>query len=315
MDPRGQVSGHPGWDTWLEGLVREHGSWTAVAERLVAARGHQDELASVERALRRLRGRGALPGGVWGRRLLAAFGPPADVTARLRFMGSYHSRFVDLPVPLCADLLRLWDRPPASESREGRAWLALARGSLALRERRYDDAAAAFASVRAEDPAAAAEAALGTARLATRGDPHRMPDSLDVAEDAIRGVTGPDHANLAARLAGQRAWVFNRRGEPARGEALHRALPDGPEVPAFARARRENGLAYARHAAGDPGSALAHARASARAAGDAGHVRLRAMALLMIARVAAGTPEADEARARARAIAMELQDAVLLGRA
>jgi hypothetical protein len=47
-----------------------------------------------------------------GHRLLATFGLPRDVDDRLRFMGSYHARFIDLPVSLCAALVQLWDRPP-----------------------------------------------------------------------------------------------------------------------------------------------------------------------------------------------------------
>lgn len=317
MDTRGQISGQPAWDTWIDALVREQGSLATVAERLAAARGHQEEIASIERALRRLRVRGSLPGGVWGRRLLAVFGPPADIDARLRFMGSYHSRFVDLPTPLCTDLLRLWDRPPTLESRDGRAWISLGWAVLALRERRWEEAAACFVRARkdARDPAARAELALGEAVLATRRDPLTMPPVLDEAETALREVEGVDHACLAARLAGQRAWVLNRRGEVALGEAQHLALPVGPAIPAFAVARRENGLAYARHRQGDPQGALTHARASVKAAGDAGHVRLRAMALLMVSRVAAGTPEGVEARQRAEAIAAMLVDPTLAQRA
>ncbi len=43
-------------------------------------------------------------------------------------------------------------------------------------------------------------------------------------------------------------------------------------------------------------------------------MRLRAMALLMVARVAVDREEGDEARTRARAIAAALADATLLAR-
>ena len=109
---------------YLDGLIAEHGSLVAVSERLTATHGWREDVESITRALRRLRARGSLPGGKWGERLLRTFGLPGSVDARLRFMGSYHSRFVDLPVSLCLDLVQLWDRPPTSESRRVRAWRA-----------------------------------------------------------------------------------------------------------------------------------------------------------------------------------------------
>ena len=129
MPTPGQNYGQPTWGVYLGGLIAEHGSLVAVSERLAATHGWRDDVESITRALRRLRQRGSLPGGKWGDRLLRTFGLPASVDARLRFMGSYHSRFVDLPVPLCADLVQLWDRPPTNESRAGRLWLSLARRS------------------------------------------------------------------------------------------------------------------------------------------------------------------------------------------
>src|SRR4029077_2450615 len=116
-----------------------------------------EDVESITRALRRLRTRGCLPGGKWGERLLRTFGLPASVDARLRFMGSYPSRFVALPVPLCSDLVQLWDRPPTSESRAGRLWLALARSTLALRARDYGEAGEQLKTARgsaAGEPAA-----------------------------------------------------------------------------------------------------------------------------------------------------------------
>src|SRR5690606_37253172 len=91
---RGQNSGQPTWAVYLDALVEEHGSLAAISERLAALGGWRDDVDSITRALRRLRQRGSLPGGKWGDRLLRAFGLPADIDARLRFMGAYHSRFV-----------------------------------------------------------------------------------------------------------------------------------------------------------------------------------------------------------------------------
>lgn len=60
--------------------------------------------------------------------------------------------------------------------------------------------------------------------------------------------------------------------------------------------------------------ALASARLAATFAGDAGHVRLRAMALLMLSRIGGASAEAHDARSRARAVALALGDATLLTR-
>ena len=92
------------WGAYVDALVAEHCGLATVAERLAANRRFTDDVESIARALRRLRGRGTLPGGKWGDRLLATFGLPRPVDARLRFMGSYHQRFVDLEG--CSDVDR-----------------------------------------------------------------------------------------------------------------------------------------------------------------------------------------------------------------
>ena len=74
-DPTGQVPGHAAGFTWgdlLATLVAAHGTLAAVAWRLVE-QAPGDDVASVERALRRLRRRGQLDGGLWGQRLLRTF--------------------------------------------------------------------------------------------------------------------------------------------------------------------------------------------------------------------------------------------------
>ena len=105
------------WDTYVAWLVSEHGGVAALAERLVEARRGAESIESVERALRRLRARGVLDGGTWGQRLLHRFGLPPDVEGRLRWMGSYHTRFSDLPRGVCLDHLASWDRAPIAASR------------------------------------------------------------------------------------------------------------------------------------------------------------------------------------------------------
>lgn len=322
MPARGQNSGQPSWGAYLDGLVDEHGSLAAVSERLAATHGWREEVESITRALRRLRDRGSLPGGKWGDRLLRTFGLPGSVDARLRFMGSYHSRFVDLPVPLCSDLVQLWDRPPTSESRPGRLWLSLARATLALRAGLPDEAREHLRTARTTatgEPAAQIEVALGESLLASRQHPDRAAEALaDIPAWLAELQAGPHRADadcLRARYIGQRSHALNHAGRIAEAESLHLALPDTADTHPFARSRRANGIAYARHRHGDREAALHHARLAARHAGDAGHVRLRAMALLMIARVSPRSPEGDEARQRALGIAHALADNTLLARA
>jgi hypothetical protein len=316
MRTPGQNGGQPTWDVILDALVREHGSLSAICERLAQTLGWREDVESIARALRRLRGRGTLSGGKWGARLLATFGLPKDVGARLRFMGSYHSRFVDLPVPVCTDLVQLWDRPPIGESRSGRLWLSLARASLALRAKDGELAREHLATAGASatgDPAAQIELALGQALLESRSG-IGPPRVLDDVPALLTQVAGDDAECLRARYVGQVSHGLNRTGHVARAEALHLALPDSSTTAPFARSRRANGIAYGRFRQGDLPAALHHARLAARYAGDAGHVRLRAMALLMVARVSPAGPEADDARARARKIARALEDETLLAR-
>ncbi len=302
---------------YLDDLVEAHGSLAALGERLAATHAWREDVESITRALRRLRTRGCLPGGKWGERLLRTFGLPASVDARLRFMGSYHSRFVDLPVPLCSDLVQLWDRPPTSESRVGRLWLALARSTLALRARDDVGAAELLQTARglaAGEPAAQIEVALAESLIDSRVHPTSAAEALREVPGWLAQIRGDDADCLRARFVGQLSHALNQAGEVGQAEALHLALPDTASTAAFARSRRANGIAYGRFRHGDVAGALQHARLAARHAGDAGHVRLRAMALLMVARVAAREPEGIEALARARAIAHALADATLLAR-
>lgn len=312
----GQLAGHPSWEVLVDQLVADHGTLSAVAERLIA--GHPDEtLESALRALRRLRGRGGLPGGKWGARVLRTFGLPASIDLRLRFMGSYHSRFVDLPVALCEDLIGLWDRPPVSDSRSGRSWIALARATLALRLRDYPAAAEhlALAAAQATDPQALVEATLGLAYLDARDAPEVVPASLDAVPELLTRVDPLEAHALRARQVGQIAHALNRAGRHAEATALTEALPDGPEVGAYARAKRANGLAYGLWKLGRADEAAVQARLAATWAGDAGQVRVRAMALTLLAQILDGTDEGRLARERARAVGVALGDAVLVVRA
>src|SRR5688500_9868777 len=218
-DEPGQEPGQPpaglSWGELVEGLVNEHGTLTAVAWKLIE---HGDDVASIERALRRLRGRGQLDGGVWGQRVLRVFGVPKSIEDRLRWMGLYHSPFNDLPLALCLDQLRLWDRPPISESR-ARVWLALGHASCALRQPQFEVALAHAERACGDDDAARVEAQLVLAYIASRigGDVDAMLGAIEISA-ALPAI---DRACFEARLVDQRAYTLNKRGEHARALAMY----------------------------------------------------------------------------------------------
>jgi hypothetical protein len=326
----GQKSGQPGysWEDLVAALVAEHGTLTAVAWKLID-RADVDDVASIERALRRLRARGQRDGGVWGQRLLRRFGVPRAITERVRWMGLYHSPFNDLPLSLCLDQLRLWDRPPVAGTR-ARVWIELGYASCALRQRRHDAAAqhcqnvaGALAGAEADWDAARLELALIRAFVASRAaDDVAVARLLDEAARLLDAATlGPgDAACFRARLVDQRAFQLNRVHEAnsdARALGLYRALP-AEEAHPFASYRRDAGLAWGLFRAGDVDAALRLAERATAHAGDGGYTRLRAMGLLMQAKIRGGAGDDGAARAalleRARGIALRLEDAELLRR-
>lgn len=304
------------WGDYLASLIEAEGTLTAVAWKLLS-RGGPEDVASVERALRRLRARGQRDGGSWGQRLLRTFGVPRAVEDRLRWMGLYHSPFCELPLPLCQDQLRLWDRPPVSESR-GRVWLQLGLASTALRGREFKEAesfldqAAAVAQL-PED--AAIELALARGYLASRiGTNEDVERQLDRAAQLLQDASldPADRACFVSRLVDQRAFQANRQGEHAVALALYRSLPAADTHP-FASYRRDAGLAYGLLRAGQRDEALARARRACDHAGDGGYSRLRVMALILLARIE-GPPGASETLTRAAAIAARLADEELRSR-
>ncbi len=306
-DEPGQEPGQPpaglSWGELVGGLVDEHGTLTAVAWKLIE---HGDDVASIERALRRLRGRGQLDGGVWGQRLLRVFGVPKSIEARLRWMGLYHSPFNDLPLPLCLDQLRLWDRPPISESR-ARVWLSLGHASCALRQQQFEVAREHVAQVHGDD-AARIEAQLIGAYIASRLDGNA--DSLLAAISLPDTLAPDDRACFEARLTDQRAYQLNKRGDHESALAMYEALPDA-DVHPFASYRRDAGRAWGEFRAGNTARALELAHRACEHAGDGGYTRLRAMGLLLLAKI--GAP--GDYVTRARAIALRLDDRELLARA
>ncbi len=320
LDPTapGQESGHAfSWRTFVDSVAAERGSLAQAAALLAERRGFTEDIESVERGLRRLRERGVRDGGVWGQRALRCFGLPRGVTDRIRWMGQYHSRFTDLPASVAEELLRPWDRPPISES-PARIWLLLARAGLSLR-RREDPAAVLQQAARVDEQAETAarvELALVQAFAFGRTDPVAAGKALDRAGDLIRNAASAlapdDHACLFARYIDQRAYPLNKpmEGAPDHDAALQLYLQIPTHGPAFARCRRENGLGHTRLRLGQRNAALEHARASVQASGDSGSLRMRAMALKLLASASEGDA-ASLALDRARAIAEVLEDEAL----
>lgn len=291
--------------------VRTHGSLATLANALAASRGHQDAAESVERALRRLRTREG-EGGVWGTRLVHAVGLPDEAHKRLFWMGTYHSRFTDLPTAIGRALVRPWKRSVVTETPE-RVWIALAELSLTLREER--DTAPALDAVQRCKPRGLAliESLLAEAYIASRPDEERSRALASRAGDLLVNLPpGHDQACLHARWIDHRGfWLNVRERRHAEALALYAQIPD--DGPAFARVRRHSGMGWASVRLGDAKNAARHAHQAVEAAGDAGHLRLRVMALKLKAAVTHG---AERARCleRALAIATLLEDQTLLTR-
>jgi hypothetical protein len=254
-------------------------------------------------------------------------------------MGHYHSPFNDLPVALCLDQLRLWDRPPIASSR-ARVWLHLGTASCALRTRRLADgavsvrrAASALAALPAAYDGARIELALVTGYLASRGI---LPDAPPESNDTARGLSddaavagalaraeellaraelpAADRACFTARLVDQRAYQYNKARDHGRALALYATIPEGAHP--FASYRRAAGLAYGALRTGRLDEAHALVLEACEHAGDGGYTRLRAMGLILLGRIAGSTTAAALASLeRARAIARRLGDDELLARA
>jgi hypothetical protein len=134
---------------------------------------------------------------------------------------------------------------------------------------------------------------------------------LDAAERVLASAElgAEDAACFRARIADQRAYQINRDSRFAEALALYEALP-AEDVHPFASYRRDAGRAYGLHRTGRSEEALALAQRAIAHAGDGGYTRLRAMGLLMLAKLGA----APGAVARAEAIAVRLGDGELLAR-
>ncbi|HRG97124.1 MAG TPA: hypothetical protein PLR99_12805 [Polyangiaceae bacterium] len=307
LDPR-----QPGytWGDYVDALVADAGSLAAVALKVAQHASPALDAQSVERGLRRLRGRGTRDGGEHGVRLLRVYGLPRSVEARLRWLGMFHSRSADLPSELLRDLLNIWSRPPASDSAD-RVWLALGYAQLAVRQRDYAEAHARLAEVPVTAAAAARlERALVFAYVEDRLDSFQSKTyALEEATDLVGALdpADPERPNYAARLADQLAHEHLRCGELEPARELYEGIA---AVTPYAACRRALGLAYVLGRCGAQAEALAMARAASRHAGDGGFVRLRAVSLGLLAHLKGASPR-SALRRRAAAIARRLDDAEL----
>lgn len=308
------------WRTVVEHHVKAAGSWVALADELVRrlrlGGDEVPETAAAEKGLRRLATRGFGSGGQYGRWLLRSLGVPIDVEQRLRWLSQYHSRFSDLPTSIRIEHLRLWDRPPISESKLA-GWVHVGMASALFRKReptacvkRLDAASATAAKA---GSLATMEIALLRARLASdAGDEPNARALLDIVEDELRtpDLDTVEALCYRARLHGQRAYLLNHNdplgGNLAIAEQLFHDIPDVIEIP-FVAYRRTAGLAYCAWRLGDVERGRALALQAAEHAGDGGFVRFRIMALNMLSRMV-DPLEARALRARAARLARAIED-------
>jgi hypothetical protein len=307
------------WAEYLNLWVTDCGGWSPLANQLIhrARIGVEiaDDPQTVERGLRRLARRKHLPGGQYGRWMLRYFGFTSPIEQWVKWLGTYHTRFADLPSGLRLELLALWNRPPISESPLA-CWVYI--GLAHAHHSRLDDEACASWLARAEGPSHAAgpaaeiEIALLRAQVAIeRGDYSTLDDLHRRVEERLPRVE--DRMPLRARLLHQRAERCTR-SEPldlVRARDHYHAIPD-TDVP-FVVFRKAVGLAYCAWKLGDTPAALRLAQQAIDAAGDGGLVRMRVMALNMLSRVL--PPEqAAIVNERARRMAAALEDEDLIRR-
>lgn len=307
------------WADYVARWVDDCGGWLPLADQLIArARGRfevPDDPQTIERGLRRLARRDHKPGGQYGRWMLRLFGVTSPVEQWLRWMGSYHTRFSDLPAGLRLEQLALWNRPPIAETPLV-CWIQL--GIAQVHHSRLEHDACDHWLARAElhapaaGPAAEIECALLHAELDSNARRHDTARTrLDAIEARLPLVDDP--APYHARLADVRAMLCTRPlpgAEPdyARARDHYAAIPDSP-IP-FVAFRKAVGLAFCAYKLGDTQTAARLARRAIDEAGDGGLVRMRVMALNMLSRIEGGS----ELNARAQRMATSLEDEDLLRR-
>lgn len=308
------------WGDLVDHWVAERGSLTEVVRLLYERHPHAHVLpadpGTVERGIRRLRGRTGAPGEKYGLLLLRSLGLPLSVATWAQALGTYHGPLQDLPLAFRREQLRLWDRPPISESAQA-AWIHLAQASLAHQDGQPADTdhrlSLAAAGIGRAGPAAALELRLFQARRAQDGgDAAQAQALLGACAPLLEVVADPDRACFHARWLDQRAYVCSQgwRAQPARlaeAEALYREIPTASPLH-FVVYRHHQGLAWVRWRQGAREQAAEHARQAITAAGDGGLCRLRAASLRLLAHILPS--EAPALRARAAQIVARLDGAL-----
>ncbi|MGE0790535.1 MAG: hypothetical protein AB7S26_32960 [Sandaracinaceae bacterium] len=318
MAEEGHDPGHPlTWGALLTVHRERLGGWTGLAEELVRRGGGRaqlpDNLATLERGLRRLAQKGHAPGGQYGRWVERFLGLPPETEPWLRWLGQYHSRFADLPVSLRRRQLELWDRPPVAGSASG-IWIDLGMASVGFRA--GDDAMLRARLDRAgrAAPRASVAARIEHALLRARVND---PDGrwLEAAEDELAHpeLAPEDRASYRARTLDARAYrAMRASGRIEDGRALYEAIDIDTGIP-FVDFRRALGLAYCAWKLGQPHEGERLALEAAEHAADGGLVRFRAMAFNLASRIALGDA-AVRWRARAGRLGAMLEDEELLAR-
>src|ERR1043165_191216 len=106
------------WGEYVERWVEDRGGWLPLADQLIDRAQALVEIPldpqTVERGLRRLARRGHKEGGQYGRWMLRFFGFTSPIEQWVKWLGTYHSRFADLP---CSLRLRLV--PPIGKAKAG----------------------------------------------------------------------------------------------------------------------------------------------------------------------------------------------------
>lgn len=312
------------WGEYVQRWVDDVGGWLPLADQLIHRAGDAVEIPpdpqTVERGLRRLARRDHTAGGQYGRWMLRFFGFTSPVESWVRWLGTYHARFADLPAGLRLEQLALWNRPPISESPLV-AWILV--GIASAHHSRLDHAQCAHWLAKAEQHARAAGAAAEIEVALLRASEDFQEGRRDAAyalhdaiERMLRTVTlsTDDVAAYRARLEDLRAmrWVRPPPGEApdyARARDHYAAIPDS-DAP-FVAFRKHVGLAFCAWKLNDPTTASRLAQLAIDAAGDGGLVRMRVMALNMLSRIVEGD-EAARVHARAHRMAASLEDEDLL---
>jgi hypothetical protein len=322
------------WAAYIERWVDDCGGWLPLADALISrARGRfevPDDPQTVERGLRRLARREHKPGGQYGRWMLRLFGVTSPIEQWLRWLGTGHTRFADLPSGLRLEQLQLWNRPPIAETPLV-AWIEL--GIAHAHHSRLDHEGCEHWLTRAAPRVAAAgpaaEIELALARVETESDSRRNEtappwlarvDELLACAGSPASTAGalaePDLLAYRARLAIQRATLCTRppagvAPAVAAARAHYAAIPES-SIP-FVACSRAIGLAYCAWTVGETAEAIQWATRAIDEAGDGGLVRMRVRALNMLSRVVDGA-RAVEVNARAHRIATMLEDEELLRR-